>query len=211
MNTNYSVNFLDTEKNVFHLLNQSEYLKEFTKSPRTVGDYVEEIVRKNISSLISGISNYEEVFARRAMADVAFEDVSKRYYFVDVKTHNLKTDFNMPNLTSVKRIAQFYQDDNNSFCLIKEDYEPNPAIVKAVHFLPIEHLEWTCLTIGALGWGQIQIANANHVHINRNQSRKTWMLGLCRALEAFYPNEIEKINERITFFSEVKRYWENKI
>lgn len=41
-------------------------------------------------------------FGRRAMEDMAFKDSSDNYYAVDVKTHNLDTDFNMHNLISVK-------------------------------------------------------------------------------------------------------------
>ena len=41
-----------------------------------------------------------------------------------------------------------------------------------VIFGPIEFFDWSCLTIGALGWGQIQIANSNNIIINDKFSRK---------------------------------------
>ncbi len=46
------------------------------------------------------------------------------------------------------------------------------AKIEKVTFAPIEFFDWDCLTIGALGWGQIQIANANVVKIVPKNSRK---------------------------------------
>ena len=67
--------------------------------------------------------------------------------------------------------------------------------VSDVLFIPIEFLDWECLTIGALGWGQIQIANSNRIKINHGFSRKEWMLSLCEAMFEFYPREIFKIEQ----------------
>ena len=77
-------------------------------------------------------------------------------------------------------------------------------------FAPIEFLDWDCLTIGALGWGQIQIANANQVRVRHGYSRKRWMLQLCNAMMEFYPREIGKIRSRMARFTDVKAYWESK-
>ena len=54
------------------------------------------------------------------MADLAFEDLDGYYYIVDVKTHRLSTKFNMPNLTSVERLARFYEDDKNYFVVLMD-------------------------------------------------------------------------------------------
>ena len=146
---------------------------------------------------------------RRAMADVAFSDSQGNYFVVDVKTHNRNTDFNMPNLTSVKRLADFYENDKNFFVILLAEYgvQDNIAVFDSVKLLPIEHLQWDCLTIGALGWGQIQIANSNYISINTNTTRKEWMLQLCDNLDLFYPKEINKIKDRITHFANVRKFW----
>lgn len=79
-----------------------------------------------------------------------------------------------------------------------------------MHFIPIEFLSWECLTIGALGWGQIQIANANFVTVNEAYSRKKWMIELCDVMLEFYPKEVLKIDKRIAYFQRVKQEWEGK-
>ena len=74
-------------------------------------------------------------------------------------------------------------------------------------FVPIEFLDWDCLTIGALGWGQIQIANSNRVSINPQYPRKKWMLEMCDIVAEFYVKEIGKISERIGHFEKVREFW----
>ena len=182
-------------------------------STRAVGDAIQALVADKFDSLLGDwCSEYSSTFARRAMADIAFKDKEGFYCIVDVKTHREDTKFNMPNLTSVERLSRFYEDDSNIFSLLMVRYAltDNQVIVTNVHFEPIEFLSWDCLTIGALGWGQIQIANSNHIVVNEGYSRKEWMLSLCNIMMEFYPKEIGKIHERMERFTEIKSWWHNK-
>ncbi len=207
--------YRDIEKKITKFLNdQPEFLSNRTaQSPRAVGDAIENIIVENFGRILGDlIKDYSSSFARRAMADLAFTDRDDFYYIVDVKTHRLDTKFNMPNLTSVERISRFYEDDKNHFVILNVAYNiiGSTAKIKKVTFAPIEFLSWECLTLGALGWGQIQIANSNHITVLPKNSRKKWMLELCDNLFEFYPKEIGKITERIKHFKKVQRYWKNK-
>lgn len=192
----------------------SDFLSERTApSTRAAGDAIQDIVADELEEFLDDwCKEYSSAFARRAMADVAFKDKEGFYCLVDVKTHREDTKFNMPNLTSVERLSRLYEDDWNIFSLIMVRYalEGSRVEVSDVLFLPIEFLGWECLTIGALGWGQIQIANSNRIHVNHGYSRKEWMLSLCEAMFEFYPREIFKIEERIERFRGVKTFWEGK-
>lgn len=182
-------------------------------SPRAIGDAIQNVIADDLPVLLENyIVDYSADFARRAMADLAFTDRDGSYYIVDVKTHRLETAFNMPNLTSVERLTRFYEDDRNYFIvlMIKYAVQGIKIAVRRAHFVPIEFLSWECLTVGALGWGQIQIANANAIRINRNYSRKEWMLQLCDVMLQFYPREIGKIHERMDYFERVKAFWRKK-
>lgn len=182
-------------------------------SPRSVGDAVQNLLADNTDSILGdNIRDYSSSFARRAMADLAFSDRGGCYYVVDVKTHCLDTEFNMPNLISVERLSRFYEDDKNNFIILVCAYTIEKTHLKfqKVHFVPIEFLSWKCLTIGALGWGQIQIANSNKIEIISQNSRKKWMIELCDKLFLFYPSEIIKIGSRIKHFQKVKEYWQKK-
>lgn len=196
------------EEKIKDLLNSSFDVSR-TELTWAIGDFLTKNFYKILGNFINECSLF---FARRAMADLAFTDRDGVYYVVDVKTHRLDAKFNMPNLTSVERLARFYEEDTNYFALLKIDYKTSGtrAEIEKVTFAPIEFFDWECLTIGALGWGQIQIANANVVKIMPKNSRKKWMLELCDTILEFYPKEIGKINERIDHFKKIRKVWEKK-
>jgi hypothetical protein len=211
----YSDEYKAVEERIKQFINDhDDFLSESTaRSTRAAGDAIQEILADNFQGILGDVcKKYSSDFARRAMADLAFEDRDGYYYVVDVKTHRLSTKFNMPNLTSVERLARFYEDDRNYFVvlMVSYDIEGTSVDVKDVHFIPIEFLGWDCLTIGALGWGQIQIANSNVITINDGYSRKKWMIELCDVMLEFYPKEIGKINTRIERFRKIKEYWAHK-
>ena len=197
-----------------HLNSVSDFLTPQTaNSPRAVGDALESIVAEQFDAFLGAwCAKYSSDFARRAMADLAFTDREGIYSVVDVKTHREDTRFNMPNLTSVERLTRFYESDANVFALLLIRYSIQDTSLTAseVIFAPIEFLDWDCLTVGALGWGQIQIANANEVRVRDRYSRKRWMLELCDTMIEFYPREIDKIRSRMDRFSDVRAYWESK-
>lgn len=69
---------------------------------------------------------YKIDHGRKAMPDMSWRDGNNDYlYYVDVKTHRLKTTFSMPNLTSVQKIAEFYSESCNYFIICMIDYELN--------------------------------------------------------------------------------------
>lgn len=211
----YTDRYLKTQEVVKEFLNsQKDFLSPRTVgSTRAVGDAIQDILSENFQKLLGDVcTECSTDFARRAMADVAFADTAGIYYVVDVKTHRTDTKFNMPNLTSVERLARFYESDSNCFVVLFVSYmiEGNRAVISEVRFVPIEFLGWDCLTIGALGWGQIQIANSNYITIKPQCSRKVWMLEMCEALLEFYPKEIAKIGKRITRFEKVRELWTKK-
>jgi len=211
----YTDRYLRIQQAVKDFLNgQEDFLSARTaESTRAVGDAIQDILSENFQKLLGDVcAECSTDFARRAMADVAFTDPAGVYYVVDVKTHRTDTKFNMPNLTSVDRLARFYESDSNCFAVLLISYtiERTRAVISEVRFVPIEFLGWDCLTIGALGWGQIQIANSNYIALKPQYSRKAWMLELCDALLEFYPKEIAKIGKRVARFEQVKDLWIKK-
>jgi len=208
----YTDAYKEIEKAIMKRLNEQEdFLSVATAgSTRAVGDAIQAIVASNFAEILGPLgTDYSSDFARRAMADLAFSDSDGLYCVVDVKTHRVETAFSMPNLISVKRLATFYEDDKNVFAVLLVKYVVNgtKTDVQEVRFAPIEFLDWSCLTVGALGWGQIQIANANTITIRDKYSRKKWMLELCDAMLSFYPKEVLKIEKRVARFEKVKEFW----
>lgn len=208
----YTDEYKRIEQEIKALLNnEPAFLTQRTSgSTRAVGDAVQDILGEKLPDVVHmHIHEYSADFARRSMADIAFTDHDGFHYLIDVKTHRSDTAFNMPNLTSVERLSRLYSSPTDYFVLLLVEYTLNDTVlaVSNVHFIPIEFLSWDCLTIGALGWGQIQIANANRLIIHEQYPRKQWMLELCDRLFEFYPREIAKITERITHFEKIRDFW----
>lgn len=209
----YEGHYLRVAEKIKDYINSApDFLSDQTvRSTRAVGDAIENLISEKFDEFLEDwCVEYSSAFARRAMADLAFKDKLGFYNLIDVKTHREDTAFNMPNLTSVRRLSTLYEDDTNVFVLLMVKYkiEGYSVIVSEVTFVPIEFLDWRCLTLGALGWGQIQIANSNNILIVDGNSRRDWMLQFCDTILQFYPREILKINDRIAVFDGVKSYWE---
>ena len=205
----------DIEAKITNFLNaQAYYLSEHTgKSPRSAGDAMQSLLEQNLQTLLGDFcpaDNYEIGFSRRAMEDIAFTDADGFRYLVDVKTHWIDAEFSMPNLTSIPRLTRLYASESNYFVLLLVRYrsEPNRITATETHFVPIEFLDWSCLTIGALGAGQIQIANASNILVEPNATRRDWMLNLCDRAQVFYQKEIIKINKRLLNLKTVRAAWE---
>jgi hypothetical protein len=211
----YDGHYQNVAENLKQYINDAQdFMTEQTaSSTRAVGDAIEGLIAAKFDTFLGDwCEEYSADFARRAMADVAFRDKEGFYCVVDVKTHREDTKFNMPNLTSVARLSRFYEDDRNVFSLIMVKYrlEGNTVVANDVIFSPIEFIDWNCLTVGALGWGQIQLSNSNRIIENYGYSRKNWMLSLCDIMLQFYPKEILKINDRVKRFENVRAHWEQK-
>ena len=211
----YQDHYLNIAQQAKEFVNsKADFLSEYTAdSPRAVGDAIQDILAEKFKDFLGEwCTNYDSEFGRRAMADIAFTDKEGFYSVVDVKTHRMDTEFNRPNLISVERLSRFYESDNNVFAVMMVTYSVNDTVltVDDVKFVPVEYLDWNCLTIGALGWGQLQIANSNKIAVNNKFSRKEWMLQFCHVMLDFYPNEILKINERIDKFKKIQQVWKSK-
>lgn len=118
------------------------------------------------------------------MVDMAFTDKLGIHSLIDVKAHREGTQFNRPNLTSVRRLARLYGSNLDVYALIVIKYRVQDTAVSVsnVIFVPIELLHWWCLTLGALGWGQIQFVDSRDIRIIEGCSRQPWMLEFCDAI-----------------------------
>ncbi len=207
-------------KNIFQTGKSSEIEKELQKrmgliksmfssqslnSPRAVGDSIQDIIEELFIELLDNDNSFkvEKSTTRRSMADLTVVDKNKFTYFVDIKTHNLNTEFNMPNLSSIKRLYDLYKDDNKFFALLFISYktENNVFDLKNISFFPIEYVNWKSLTIGALGWGQLQILNSNKIILDEEQTRSSWIKTFNKKIKIFYENEKVKIDKRQKYFS----------
>jgi len=174
---------------------------EFRRSTRALGDAIERILVDNFEQISAGlVDSVKSDYGRRAMQDVSFA-VDQDNYAVDIKTHRTATEFNMPNITSVKRLLDFYRSEMNHFVvvMVKHNLENGEIAIEDMRVTPIEWLTWECLRIANLGWGQIQIRKASLIEVNREQTRATWLRRFVEELRSYYDKEERKIPQRLSY------------
>ncbi|MBA4179680.1 MAG: hypothetical protein C0506_03745 [Anaerolinea sp.] len=188
-----------------------EFLTASTaRSTRAAGDAIEDIVCKALPDLLGDITGaWVKDLSRRAMADARIQTASGSVYDIDVKTHRVGTGFSMSNLISWRRLAQFYERPENTFLIVLISYEVegHEVTFESCRAFPIEWLSWESLSLGLLGWGQIQFTDTRSYKVVEEYSRAAWMTELCDRLLAFYPNEIAKIQDRIAFVRRTRERW----
>jgi len=205
-----TIDYEYVEKAVIELVNEQAISARSLKGPRAIGDALQELISRRLQDVLpNGYKAESTTFSKRSMADCAFGDNAGHRYLVDVKTHDVNADFSMPNLTSARRLAELYKDDCVTFSILVIDYKVISDRIRVTRctFVPIEQIAWNCLTLGALGWGQIQLRKAANLRVERSQARRAWMRELCKQMRDFYSKEQVKIKERIKYFDNLSKRW----
>lgn len=166
---------------------------------RTVGDLIEnkisEILYNSNNELIS-----EKLAPRskKSIEDVTLVSNGVTYY-IDPKTHDINSDFSMPNLTSIAKIKKLFSSENKDLIYVFVSYslDNNIIIIDSVKVFFIWELDISILGVGALGKGQLQIKNANKELIFTNKGKLEWYSDFRGLVQEFLKKQINKINKQI--------------
>lgn len=116
---------------------------------------------------------------------------------VNVKSNNVDKDNYSPNLISASRLLKYLSIPTNHLSFIFVDYQIDNTdgqdfkILKDSGLVPVEHIDWSCLSIQAQGNGVIQLSKA--LTINPEQTRAQFMEGLKLAYQVFIDKERLKL------------------
>lgn len=164
---------------------------------RGIGDKIEDficsIIQKNKNSSSDLI--IESATSRRSIEDIQIKK-EDYIYKLDIKSHNVDSDFSMPNLISIDRLKNFYQNNKHFIIYIFANYKINSkvAIIQNIDVRLIEELDWGMLAIQNLGKGQLQIKNMNNKLSFVPVDRESWMAELKENAIIYYDKLINKIN-----------------
>jgi hypothetical protein len=168
---------------------------------RGVGD----IVENNISQFLLNYKSdflVESASSKRSIEDVKISKDGS-VYFLDIKTHDIDSDFSMPNLVSIDRLRKCLSKYNNFIVYVFVDYKTTDAITEItdINVLYIEDLSWNILSIANLGKGQLQIKDANKEIKTTAIGRAMWMQTLKENVLVYYDTLLKKIED------EYKKPW----
>ena len=170
---------------------------------RTIGDLVEskviEIITTDTNPLISEVKLST---GKKSMEDVSVVSDGVRY-LLDPKSHNIDSEFSMPNLTSISKIKKLYRTPNEELLYVFVDYqiEGQTVLIKDIKVLFLWELDMSMLGIGALGKGQLQIKNLNHNLVISTEGKGDWYDKLKVEVNKYLDKQIIKIAKQ-------KKEWE---
>jgi len=187
----YIQNLLDENLHNFELVEKGQQ--------RTVGDLIEgkvsEILYNSESDLIS---EKRPPRSKKSIEDLTLVSNGIVYY-VDPKTHDINSDFSMPNLTSIDKIKKLFKNVNEELIYIFVSYEINngTVIILNIKVFFIWELDISILGVGALGKGQLQIKNAHKDLTLTDKGKIDWYYDFKKLVQEFLGKQVNKINKQI--------------
>lgn len=177
-------------------------LKNFNLSEsfghRAVGDKLEADTVDILKNILP--KNLVEAKSKRSIDDftLVFDGVINLF---DTKSHFIQNGdgFSMPNLISVKRLKDVLEDELKTLSYVFIDYkrENGDVLIEDVHIKYIWELDWSILSIGALGKGQLQIKDANKQLVFTDMGKDAWFSILKIKVLEFYKKQLLKIQKEM--------------
>ena len=188
-------------KNIINNILKDSIGKSFNTTnlqQRGVADVIEKYICEQIIKIDDQNLIIEESKTKKSLEDIQIKN-NQELYKIDIKTHDINSDFSMPNLISVDRLKKFYENDNNYIIYIFVSYNTinNNTQIKNIQIRFIEELSWDILGIQNLGKGQLQIKNMNNQLIFVEINRINWINTLKQNMIKFYKKQIEKTQKLI--------------
>jgi hypothetical protein len=170
---------------------------------RTVGDLIEskvsEILFNSTSELIS-----EKIAPRskKSIEDVTLVSNGVLYY-IDPKTHDINSEFSMPNLTSVQKIKKLFDTTDKELIYVFVSYAitDGRVIISDIKVFFLWELDISILGVGALGKGQLQIKNANKNLVFTEKGKVGWYGDFKLLMQEFLKKQLIKVNKQILEWS----------
>lgn len=166
---------------------------------RTVGDLIESKVSEILRNVKSDlITEKRAPRSKKSIEDVTLVSSGVTYY-IDPKTHDVNSDFSMPNLTSVEKIKKLFLNKNEELVYVFVSYRIENAVINIVEVKVffIWELDISILGVGALGKGQLQIKNANESLVFTSKGKENWYVDFKKLVQIYLKKQITKIKKQI--------------
>lgn len=173
-------------------LDQAQFGRPSSGNQRTYADLLEE------QACVLARAQYPELY-QPARSVRSPEDFWIGQNLIDVKTRQLGTDFNMPNLISVDRLDKILSHPEQELYYWLIDYTveaDGSCVVRHSEIRTVWSLPWTALAIQNLGKGQLQICKWENV-TNHATDKAAWHAQLKTQRQQFYRKQIAKLQRML--------------
>ena len=185
------------------LNNIREKLSNFVVSEgseqRSVGDIVEFKIRQILMDLppYGVIKECLLPRSKKSIEDVTLVGTNGVNYRVDPKTHNIDSEFSMPNLSSVEKLRKLLENENEELIYIFVSYVINGVEVSItkIDVKYLWELSFEMLRIGSLGKGQLQISNMHNELKFTDSGKLEWLNELKSKVREYHNQRIKQIEK----------------
>lgn len=166
---------------------------------RTVGDLIENKVTELLFASDNILITEKRVArSRKSIEDVTLISGGKTFY-IDPKTHNLDSDFSMPNLTSIQKLKKLFSSENEELIYVFVTYRVYDGVINIqdIKVFFVWELDMEILGIGALGKGQLQIKDAHNDFKFQDKGKTEWFNQFKTLVQEFLKKQLKKVNKQI--------------
>lgn len=167
---------------------------------RTIGDLIsykiKNIIKDYNDPIIESLDFKER---KRSLEDFVIIEKSGKENLFNTKTHNVGSKFSMPNLSSVKKIKDVLENENNDIFYIFVDYYMNglSAIIVSVKIKNVTELNLNYLRIGSLGKGQLQMVDYEKCLYSELKDKQEWLTRFKNLVVNYQINAIKRLEKEI--------------
>ena len=109
---------------------------------------------------------------------------------INIKSSHIDGDNFSPNMMSADKLYNYLINPNNNLKFMFVKYDDNDILDEQT--VNVEHISWDCLKIRCQGKGVIQLSKS--LKVDRTQTKKQFIEGLCKAYEVYINKERKKLN-----------------
>tara|TARA_Y100000748_G_C15126082_1_gene344259 strand:- start:50 stop:514 length:465 start_codon:yes stop_codon:yes gene_type:complete len=125
------------------------------------------------------------ITSRKDIGDIYVDEVP-----INIKSSHVDRNNYSPNLVSADKLFNHFNNPNNNLKFMFVKYDDNNVIEEKL--VNAEHISWDCLDIRCQGKGVIQLSKS--LKVDRTQTKKQFIEGLCKAYEVYINKERKKLN-----------------
>lgn len=126
---------------------------------------------------------------RKAIGDFMLTDS----HAINVKSNNVDKQNYSPNMISIKKMHEWVFERRHELSFVFVDYSVRDGkleILKESGLVPIEHIDWNCLSIEAQGYGVIQLCRP--LNVIPSQTKGQFYEGFLKEYKKFMLKEAKK-------------------
>lgn len=126
---------------------------------------------------------------KKAIGDFMLTDS----HAINVKSNNVDKQNYSPNMISIKKMHEWVYEQRHELSFVFVDYrEVNGqlVVIREIGLVPIEHIDWECLSIEAQGYGVIQLCRS--LKIIPTQTKAQFYKGFLKGYDKYRLKEVKK-------------------